>query len=385
MSVIYKWVRQNPVGSSGSGDDFANAYTLAQLVTHLAGLGALSTGAHRVFYMCGDFDVTASFKPNVNADNTVQAHFWGMDAASGTVPTQITFDGGGGNFPVISLDSTSTEWLTFRNITAQNTNMTGNNDGFRIGNSVNQCVFIECMAQDVRVGFNSSVGAEDNIFIRCTAKDCSSHGFSLLGVTGHVMTSYCQECAAINNGGAGFSNAYKFTRCLSAFNASYGFGNLFWGIHCTAHGNGASGFKQTQSTHQPILHRCISTSNIGYGVELDNGDCLMNYLATRANTLGRHNMSGPLLDMFDTNQILLSMDPYNDAAGLDFGLNAVETGGALCRNEDGFDFIDGVNVSYHDTGCAQHCCPIPVEQPIGGPWALEYIAASLVHGGKLRS
>lgn len=150
-----------------------------------------------------------------------------------------------------------------------------------------------------------------------------------------VYNSYIHDCDAngtyqctclmtwIDNCGAtGFYLDYGDTNCISSNNGSSGYSVYGPVYNCVSYNNGNNGI------HQQRDGRCannISINNGAYGYIIQVGGELTN-CASYNNTSGRMGVG------YDYNSIVLTADPYIDAANGDFRLNNAAGGGALCRN-----------------------------------------------------
>lgn len=153
---------------------------------------------------------------------------------------------------------------------------------------------------------------------RCKAMNNSSRGF---------YYSQPSLCWSHNNTSIGFQITYGADQCIASSNNSYGFYQTYQGANaCTAYGNGIDGFRSYSI--DTMYTNCISANN-------DAGDWEYNLLpscklfncASWVNASDGRSTGG----VADINPIILTADPFIDAANGDFRLNNLPGGGLLCR------------------------------------------------------
>lgn len=179
--------------------------------------------------------------------------------------------------------------------------------------------------------------------------------------------TYFADCRATANPCAGFTinGAAAVLRCVSdgntgassdGFLSNYIYGGRF--EHCVAYGNGRDGFRfgHANATDMALVRNGIAAANTGYGIRstgvtLTNG--IADYNAFYLNTAGIR--SGLPAGSHD---VTLSGDPFTNAAGGDFSLNATAGAGAACRAA-GFPgtLPGGGTVGYDDLGAVHHQDP----------------------------
>jgi len=171
--------------------------------------------------------------------------------------------------------------------------------------------------------------------------DNSSHGFN--GANNCTFS----KCLSTNNGGDGFRVSYS---CLLE--------------NCVSHGNTTDGIDVTSSYPTMFyVSNCILDGNGGYGIRclITNGDgqsFLLSHNAFRSNTSGNY-VSG---EIYGVNDIILTADPFTDAAADDYTLNDTAGGGAACRTA-GFPGSLFGQTGYPDVGVYQH-----QDAAAGGPY-----------------
>lgn len=182
------------------------------------------------------------------------------------------------------------------------------------------------------VGLGGSTDASSMIIyaVGCIFRNNSSHGTQRVG-------GFFDRCIGYANGGNGFENGQNTS-------ASYN--------NCIAYGNTADGFGSgVGNTRRSIYTNCISYGNSSHGFDQTTSDAALAYnCATGSNSSGAFNNVTQV-----ANNILLTVDPFTDAANGNFSLNNTAGGGALCRAA-GFpgSFVSGLTTGYLDVGAVQH-------------------------------
>lgn len=221
-------------------------------------------------------------------------------------------------------------------------------------------------------GFNGNATFTYN----CIARNCTNVGFN------GVYALYCRAtgcstqaafngtasyyCVADANSFVGFGSAsgvaHAVSCCFSINNtgaSSSGFAP--GGVHvdrCVAYGNGSHGFDLTANPAATVMN-CLAVSNTGLGYASSGGP------ASRYFNLFAYNNTGSNFS-FDTSAqanmswgagtTTLTGDPFVNAAGGDFRLNAVPGAGAACRAAGlptDFPGLASTTTSF-DAGAAQH-------------------------------
>ncbi len=191
--------------------------------------------------------------------------------------------------------------------------------------------FFNCKATGVATGFLPTNGNER--LILCQADQCTTAGFSSAGnsvqhiacvataTTGHAFTCTSTQlnsyigCYAVNSTSSG-----------NGFNLG---GNRMTCFGCVAYGNAGSGFNIVSSGPTAALTNCLSVSNTLFGFA-DNGAGVVqaDWLETcAAQGNGSGDYSGYLQARL-ISFVSLSVNPFTNAAGLDFSLNSTAGGGA---------------------------------------------------------
>lgn len=206
--------------------------------------------------------------------------------------------------------------------------------GFRLLSSRNVASAFNCWALTCVTGFSLANSATA---FYCVSEECST-GFHLGGGGNGSNVSFC---LAINNTGNGFTGGGAANSCGVSV------------LNCVAYGNGSNGLNIVGVTGRYVVQNCIFSNNGAYGVSCSTS---FNYIAEGnnayyANTSGSRNNfpSG-------NNDVILSADPFTNAAANDFTLNNDTSGGALLRG-GGFPGellgLPGV-IGYVDIGVYQH-------------------------------
>lgn len=188
-------------------------------------------------------------------------------------------------------------------------------------------------------------------YVLCEATGCSSASAISIGSG--------LGCIAWANTGAGFGGGF-FTDCISFGNTTangYGFFNQSSATYqnCTSYGNAAAGFRfQSNTGVQSVAANCVSVGNAGNGFEASASLDLVRLFncATQGNLAATSNI--PVACMYGT--VVLTGNPFTNAAGNDFSLNTTSGAGLACRAA-GIPgaFPPGASTtSYKDLGAAAH-------------------------------
>lgn len=139
----------------------------------------------------------------------------------------------------------------------------------------------------------------------------------------------CVRCVSIN-GSVGFTSVERVIQCIAAGASGIGFsfGSVFR-YSCkgnTAYGCGGDGFRFDYDIG--YITDCLAVANGGYGFHLSSASHDPFFLRNAS----FNNTSGRLQNVpHDRDGIILSSDPFVDAAANDFRLNNTPGGGADCQ------------------------------------------------------
>jgi len=200
-----------------------------------------------------------------------------------------------------------------------------------------KCVAVNCLS----FGFNS--GNADHI--ECLATACG------VGFTGSSAGTFTNCVAKSNTTGFVVAINGVYTNCLAhsntadGFNLSGNYSSTF--INCTSHANNGDGF-DFASYGMNVCINCLATNNGGFGFNLPFADNMLLNCAGRNNTAG--NVDASPAPFINRGFVLLTADPYQNAAGEDFRLNDIVGGGAAIKGKSipVFGQID-----YRDIGAVQ--------------------------------
>lgn len=194
--------------------------------------------------------------------------------------------------------------------------------GFSLTNAA--WMALDCYAKNCdqasAAGFSISTGNA----VRCGASACTI-GFSCTS-TGSMQRCWADAC------GIGFNTTAANTNinlCLATDCTGDGFNGSNSGIvyvGCVAEGNAGDGFDISSTTNRCYLFGCAATNNGGFGYNVSAAP-MLDYCASYLNTSGRL-ATTPLAD---TNSILLTGDPWVDAASDDYRPNNTTGAGASLR------------------------------------------------------
>ena len=302
----------------------------------------ITTGM-RMWIKTGTYTMTTSTPgpagPVVSASDIVTFKVSGYNSTRGDLNTQSAIT----NKPVLSAGAITgiTLW-TFNatsnpskglisivadgNSGASNIGITIGTRGIAIGVHAKNCptkgfstaglLSVACEADNCGDGFTGGVKLID-----CVAHNCADDGF--VGGSDTVF----MNCLAFNNGGDGIEVGTR--------------GQI---SNCISHGNTGHGFRGGGVSTYSV--NCVSTDNGSYG--FNNFANVIN-CATRNNSLGAFN-----LVTFETSNIVLTADPYVNAASDDYRPNDTSGGGAELR---GKAIADPGQVVTTDIGGYQHSDP----------------------------
>jgi hypothetical protein len=204
------------------------------------------------------------------------------------------------------------------------------------------------------------------ILTRCVV----SGGFSSNGLEGFagglIEDTIITGCGGNGYSGQGYMNAPEFRRCLVTLNT--GDGLHFPGAqtnisvnNCTIDGNGGDGVDVGGANNQVVVirnnlitnHTAVGAKGLVVGAESGTTTVFADYNFYWNNTT---NTSGTNASGTHDVTTALTVDPYTNAAGSNWNLNATAGGGAVVRAAASA-INDGTNVGYRDGGALQHADP----------------------------
>jgi hypothetical protein len=260
--------------------------------------------------------------------------------------TPPTFDAGVASIALFTFSGASNIYVTNLNVTnstaktgvvgfslttgrftrLSGSNMTSNAISSSGSPYVADCYFTNCG--------NISLSGSYPVLVRCTMVNCL--GGTVINNFGGLFV----DCLVIGGGTTGHYNSVigtaLYLNCVSYNAVGYAF---------TVSGAG-----------QSVAYNCIvwGASGIGFNVTTGPGSSIYNCAAGGCGT--NFNIGAPHQKI---NPITLTVNPFNNPAGNDFGLNNLPGGGALCRATSfpGAFFGLGTTVSARDLGAVQHADP----------------------------
>lgn len=185
------------------------------------------------------------------------------------------------------------------------------------------CTVSNCSAA-TQTGFSASAFTS---ITKCQTINCTT-GFANTG----GVTAYFSNCWA-KGGGVGFTTnaATPYDSCLASGNTGDGFINTSTlnaiYVNCTSNNNGGDGFDVTAAITGCRLQSCVATNNAAWGFNTHASSLLEN-CASYNNTSGRTSSASSI----DDQQVIVTVDPWTNAASDDYRPNATASGGALLRN-----------------------------------------------------
>lgn len=226
-------------------------------------------------------------------------------------------------------------------------------------------ISIDCAARPTSIAFNAV-----SMTYRCKAANATTTGFNgatavyceATGCSGTPFSAlFCVGCVSYGNTTNGFNGTtMRAVFCLSINNtggSSHGFNGSAALSNCVAYGNGGNGFHRTATFGAASWANCLSVGNAGYQFSASAADANIYLLACAAKADGSGTI-GPNLTAPTVGFVTLTADPFVNAAGGDFSLNAVSGGGLACRAAGLLGAFPGsttINTTgYQDIGAAQH-------------------------------
>lgn len=278
-------------------------------------------------------------------------------------PITIRAASGYSTMPVLTFTSINQAFLTMttgwivRDVDVRNTNASNNTAAFYV-NGTGGVVFINCKvshsANKWKWAFYSPNVQQMQCW-GCEAAYCTSDGFV---IDNGLYNGQFFGCYAHHNTGHGFSVAtgcdgVLYAGCISAVNGGDGFnvsggedttGNLrsFTMRNCTSYGNTGDGAEFPALGFAFSVFNNIFAGNGGYGVKFSNGSASASYLrgwllqmrnnAFYNNTSGKYTPSALDTELVSVGEVVLTGDPFTNAASGDFTLNNTAGAGAACRS-----------------------------------------------------
>lgn len=270
---------------------------------------------------------------------------------------QATFRATAGSITLISWSGDNDRHY-LRNITADadgQTSVTGIN--IAEGNGQSSAAY-NCIAIDCATGFVVASSRIVSKCIGCWADNCTT-GFSLgnQGVAYACYSSTASGGTGFVCGGGGGSGVVLNS---IAGGGSLGFtgggsGNSFGAVMISnvAYGTSSHGFSFDGTLGAALVQNNVAYGCGGYGFRDTTSDSL--FLARGNNAYGS-NSSGNLSNVPPgLGDVILTADPFTNAAAGDFSLNTTAGGGAACRAA-GFPgvFPGGLTTGHLDIGAVQH-------------------------------
>lgn len=332
-------------GGAHDGSSVANAYTLAEMVTYVNGLGTLSD--YHTFRLCGNFtSVTASIALTKAASYTTRMFFEGYDSG-GTVPTVITMSA---NAAIKLWDLTGgATWYSFRRIYA--INISTATYGWDAGTG-QQFNWVDCKASLFPHPF-SSTASGNATYIRCAATDSTgtgaTHGFDV------AQSARLIDCYAYNNTGAGFGDGQQYG-CISHRNAGDGFVSFF-ADKCLSIDNGGHAFQGIGTGAMHIRNMCVAIERGAAAktmYELNSASSRQQTLIRCASYVSGSNVRNANGVTIDIDPVVLTGNPFSLAwPGLNYKIQHV-AGASQLLNLAGWNHneFDGLK-TYTDILAAQ--------------------------------
>lgn len=347
-----KWrLDRSPAAAGTSGGTWALGGALA---TPGKAAGAKVAG-NDVWVKAGTYNVSAAVVESTGGLAGNASAWQGYNATRGDTGTRPTIRA---TAAITDVFRVTAAYVTLNNVILDGNNQTGVR-GLQV-NAGGDAGFVGAWLSFRNCLNNGAFTGLDNLLINCEATDCTGVGIDV------GQGTLVFGCLAARVAGPGFQMA-GFSRaefCVSHANTS-GTGNGFTTgagavnvthANCVAYGNNGNGF--TVSTTNTVVRyaNCIAYGNGATGFTnspsaANVGTFSMTHCAAGGNLTNRDYTPGAL----DIAFVTLTADPFVNAAGGNFSLNATAGGGAACRAA-GFPgaFVGGGTTGYLDIGASQH-------------------------------
>lgn len=246
----------------------------------------------------------------------------------------------------------------------QNNGASGANSLYSVGGAAN---FYRCVFNSSRgTGVNSTQPA---IFVECEAYNCNLEGGTNVG--GFAATTslvICTRCISHDNTG-GTSNGFQISSgtmvcidCIADSNSGSGFVATAGGAvnlqNCVSYGNTLDGFRASANGNLTAMN-CLFVNNGAYGINLTTPAGSVALVSTNGFFGNASGQTTGVTSPVAVSAVTLTADPFANAAGGDFDLNAVIGGGATCKNAGLGTFTETASnytgtLSFPDLGASQH-------------------------------
>lgn len=306
-------------------------------------VGAASAASNPVWIKAGTYACSASNNVASGRVTTGATQRWeGYQTTRGDLGTSPVLQASANSVTIF----TAANGVTVYNLTFDGNSGTGKTGAIGFSQSGGAFVYAEgCYAVNcATTGFNEG---GDVLFLNgCKATTCTT-GYLVGGGNRLNSTMYC-VASGCTTGFSAFPGTYD---CCIAVNCTTGFVAANSAIirSCTAYG--ASGTTGFQASARAGFYGCVSTNNSGAGVGFNViASTIMDGCAYYNN--GTNVLGTPLVN---AHAVTLTADPFTNAAGNNFSLNAVSGGGAACRGAAYPATWPGLSTTgYRDIGAVQH-------------------------------
>lgn len=217
------------------------------------------------------------------------------------VASNISITNSGSNATVTGFSQAGGSSCYFRNISVN-----GCATGINVVGSSSS--WVDCTASSGG-GFS---GNGNGTFYRCTALGFTAAPGFLNGSGSHYIE--CVASGGSSQGGFSLNGGSTCTNCIGYGNGLYGFNvasaNTYYRLafmNCIAYGNTTYGFKSTTHSYQGTLYNCAAGNNT-------TADFDANFASYQK-----------------SNCVTLTANPFTNAVGNDFSLNATSGGGLSCK------------------------------------------------------
>lgn len=303
----------------------------------LTGANAITVAGATVWVRNGAYTTAATITLNVDSDDGLPVSYLGYGTVRGDNEQAVLTCTNAAATTVLDLFGRRN---MIRNLTVDGASLGAN--CFRF--SDNGIVADNCHALNAtQRGFSIPIGGTYAYLRRCTATACGTttvHG----GFVAASETAMFDRCVSYDNGGNGFvviSAEMRCNNCIARGNTLSGFlssGPISYMklLDCTSRANTLDGarWEGVSAWEATAVRNCIFASNAGYGMRAITTDYsgVTGWIFNLENNAFYNNALGARFQVpTGADDIILTVDPFTDAANNDLALNMLEGGGLELR------------------------------------------------------
>lgn len=209
-----------------------------------------------------------------------------------------------------------------------------------IGTSIVQSEVTGCVGSYSTGGI--STNSTNSLIKNCYIHDNTTSGIGVINYGTHIIGNVIANNTGASSDGVQLNPAYSSSRCNVI-------GNVFYK-------NGRDGYRNTHTYVSCEISNNIFEQNVGIGLNTSimspvSSDILIHHNAYHGNGTARSgNNAG-------TGDVMLTGDPFTNAASNDFSLNNTAGAGAACRATGYPGVMIGGGTGYEDIGALRHQDP----------------------------